>query len=485
MPTILPRIDGGLRKVYALGHSFGGRRDCTPELDRTISRPPGWVALDGTISMGGYRSLPLYITNTLGRRTHWPSQAAAHEVLAAHPFFGSWDKDVLDVYVKQALVESEEGGEVRLECDKEDEAAVYAKKRASWEAWGVLPRVDERVALLWINPPAGDSVVQTRTSKGFGFAEFNTLETARAFVDPNFPFVHLPPPQSHGASATKLFWQMLEQNPQAPMGGRRMKIDFSQSANPGERGGGGNAKKGPGNDGTRDIGNAAAPVLLFRGLDVLSGPQAILQAMKTSSGLHREGAKGMKKIVLVKDRVSMQSWGFAFVEFVDTQKNLADAVLCEAAHKKVAAMNGGTKSEEKKEEERKYRNRASERRVIYGQPDVPLPEPSSSRQTGGPKFAPAQALPTPPPTINPGEDSSNIGNKLLKAMGWKEGTGLGVEGNEGRTAPVQAAVYASGAGLGAAKGRLVEDEVKRKEGYAGYVERVRDAARDWLMDGSK
>lgn len=41
--------------------------------------------------------------------------------------------------------------------------------------------------------------------------------------------------------------------------------------------------------------------------------------MKTSSGLHREGAKGMRRIVLVKDRVSMQSWGFAFVEFVDTQ----------------------------------------------------------------------------------------------------------------------------------------------------------------------
>ena len=99
-----------------------------------------------------------------------------------------------------------------------------------------------------------------------------------------------------------------------------MKIDFSQSANPSERGGGGGgAKKGPGNDGTRDIGNAAAPVLLFRGLDVLSGPQAILQAMKTSSGLHREGAKGMRRIVLVKDRFSMQSWGFAFVEFVDTQ----------------------------------------------------------------------------------------------------------------------------------------------------------------------
>ncbi|KZV65850.1 hypothetical protein PENSPDRAFT_756163 [Peniophora sp. CONT] len=604
----------------------------------------------------------------------------------------------------------------------------------------------------------------TGTSKGFGFAEFTTLESAREFVDPNFPFVHLPPPQSHGASASQVFWQSIEVNPLAPTGGRRVKIDFSQSANPSDRNGTGNAKKGPGNDGTRDIGNAAAPVLLFRGLDVLSGPQAILQAMKTSSGLHREGARGMRRIVLVKDRGSMQSWGFAFVEFVDTQcasavlaatmspqihpngfrisdkpvaasfalpysfqpiedaslrdeacvlgtpalgavdagsgvyvrywdegatasvlefevtepisaeqvkeskakekkkkvkapdadltplapstlpvsdkpvtlnfsmkakpgalssstahkpialsmgdgedgdgeeeeekidpkvaaakkvapmiaskrvagniskwntaqaenhtapvpvpatapvvtpvvampkpaavapkpaaaptpiapatptaddadlefadrtrmacllcsrqfkslelvrrhakesdlhkKNLADATLCAAARKKVQAVNGANKSEEKKEEERKYRDRASERRVIYGQPDVPLPDPSSSSTRHPTKPATqsqSQASPTPPPQVNPGEDSSNIGNKLLKAMGWKEGTGLGVEGNEGRTAPVQAAVYASGAGLGAAKGRLVEDEVKRKEGYAGYVERVRDAARE-------
>lgn len=73
------------------------------------------------------------------------------------------------------------------------------------------------------------------------------------------------------------------------------------------------------NDGTRDIGNTQAPVLLFRGLDPLSGPQAIAQAMKLSSGPGKEGAKGMRRIILIKDKVSMASWGFAFVEFVDTQ----------------------------------------------------------------------------------------------------------------------------------------------------------------------
>ena len=44
--------------------------------------------------------------------------------------------------------------------------------------------------------------------------------------------------------------------------------------------------------------------------------------MKTSSGLHKEGAKGMKRIILIKDKTTLASWGFAFVEFIDTQVRL-------------------------------------------------------------------------------------------------------------------------------------------------------------------
>jgi hypothetical protein len=44
--------------------------------------------------------------------------------------------------------------------------------------------------------------------------------------------------------------------------------------------------------------------------------------------------------------------------------------------------------------------------------------------------------PTPqPPPVNPGQDESNMGNKFLKMMRWKEGTSLGVDGN-GRIDPV-------------------------------------------------
>lgn len=102
------------------------------------------------------------------------------------------------------------------------------------------------------------------------------------------------------------------------------------------------------NDGTRDIGNTQAPVLLFRGLDPLSGPQAIAQAMKTSSGLGKEGAKGMKRIILIKDKVTMASWGFAFVEFVDVQVSLRLSLLMRAGftllRQSAAAVLGATMS---------------------------------------------------------------------------------------------------------------------------------------------
>ncbi|TFK55301.1 hypothetical protein OE88DRAFT_1675028 [Heliocybe sulcata] len=595
---------------------------------------------------------------------------------------------------------------------------------------------------------------------GFGFAQFATVEHARAFVGPSFPFIQVPPPASHGASATAAFYKALQSG--APHTGRRVKIDYSQSANPADKG-----RRGPmqSNDGTRDIGNTQSPLLLFRGLDPLSGPQAISIAMKTSSGPGKEGAKGMKRIILIKDRITLASWGFAFIEFVDVQS--ASAVLAatmspqlhpngfrisdkpvaasfahpysfqpvdpmrrdEAAIPSTSVLGGSeggwvrywdeastvavldfkveeppkpvTTTEKKKEKKKakeadtagasaalaeasalpvsdkpvtlsfnkagislnkgasgagakapaplalgfsmnedeaqegeveatanqdlkvtatkkvapmiaskkianniskwnqvqeelnpasaaaststsqvvtpapdvepvanaetikaksatpapaegefdfadtskmacllcarqfktleqlkrhnkesdlhkvslrknhkdaslrevargkavaakqaaagassaaplepRYRDRAAERRIMHNQPDAPLPENSASSHTKKAKYAegppPPRAVTPPAPVLNPGQDQNNVGNKLLKMMGWTEGTGLGAEG-EGRVEPIQTALYEQGVGLGASKGK---DISHMTEGYAGYVNAAKDAARE-------
>ncbi|KAI0340191.1 hypothetical protein BDW22DRAFT_1414817 [Trametopsis cervina] len=603
------------------------------------------------------------------------------------------------------------------------------------------------------------TIIRDRTSgvsKGFGFAQFASIDQARAFVDPRFPFIQMPPPASHGASAKATFNKALESG--QPHNGRRIKIDYSQSANPSDR------RRGPLNlnDGTRDIGNTQAPVLLFRGLDPLSGPQAIAQAMKNSSGVGKEGAKGMKRIILIKDKTTMASWGFAFVEFIDVQSAAAvlgatmsaqlhpsgfriserpvaasfahpysfqplpdyslrdDACLpsstslggaegtmvrywdegstvavlefkveepaqpteaapvtkekkkkvkadditnkpveastlpvsdkpvtlsfkggfgqkqtllpaaAQAAVKKPVAVLGFSMADEDaagegsedhdnllpsdakvftakkvapmvaskktvnninkwnqvqedmkeggetavpvppvpvevpppvkpvvqvkvvqakeksstpiptaepdlefadptgmscllcsrkfasleqlkrhnkesdlhkrnykdanlrevarekakaakaKAEQPKYRDRASERRIMHNQPDIPLPESSSSAaaKPGNSKKRFAEGPPPPasppPPPVNPGEDQKNVGNKLLRMMGWTEGTGLGQAG-EGRVEPIQTAIYAAGVGLGASKGKELG---KYTEGYSGYVHMAQDSARE-------
>ncbi|VDB90050.1 unnamed protein product [Peniophora sp. CBMAI 1063] len=161
LPVHLPQISHSKsapqRKVDALGHSFGGSALIlaaahNPSLfsslmlaDPVILPPTAMRTLD---------QMSAHVAGALSRRSRWPSRQAAYNSLAANPFFGIWDKEVLDVYVKYALAE-DGSGEVRLKCDGISEGAVFAEMRSSKDAWAALPTLDRRVPVLWISPPAG------------------------------------------------------------------------------------------------------------------------------------------------------------------------------------------------------------------------------------------------------------------------------------------------------------------------------------------
>ncbi|KAK5933905.1 hypothetical protein CgunFtcFv8_014350 [Champsocephalus gunnari] len=98
---------------------------------------------------------------------------------------------------------------------------------------------------------------------------------------------------------------------------------------------------------------------------------------------------------------------------------------------------------ERKETEWKYRDRAAERREKYGVPEPPAPKKKNTF------FKPPAQYSTvdyEQPTKD-GLTSDNIGNKMLQAMGWQEGKGLGRH-QQGITAPISASLRTKGTGLG-------------------------------------
>ncbi|POY75100.1 hypothetical protein BMF94_1730 [Rhodotorula taiwanensis] len=168
---------------------------------------------------------------------------------------------------------------------------------------------------------------QTGLSKRFGFAKFSSVEHARSFIEPNFPSIP---------------WR--ERNGPGPDDGMRIKVNYSQKTggwrddqgasarlSEDQRATAGAATQGFYiNDGTRDIGTTPSQMLLLRGIDPLTSEDEIASALTRVGGrAGQEVARGgLKRVLLVKDRASRSSWGFAFVQLADVR--LATEVLSAA-----------------------------------------------------------------------------------------------------------------------------------------------------------
>uniref|UniRef100_A0A1I7UXR7 RanBP2-type domain-containing protein n=2 Tax=Caenorhabditis tropicalis TaxID=1561998 RepID=A0A1I7UXR7_9PELO len=116
-----------------------------------------------------------------------------------------------------------------------------------------------------------------------------------------------------------------------------------------------------------------------------------------------------------------------------------------------------------------YRDRAKERRRQFGVDstgyafDVMGGQSSSGRNEDAIRRESEDASKRP-------LDDTNIGNRLLKSMGWKEGQGVGKHG-QGIVNPIQAERFVQGAGLGAAGSKMrhgVEATHKEKTRQALY-----------------
>uniref|UniRef100_A0A0N5AA43 G-patch domain-containing protein n=1 Tax=Syphacia muris TaxID=451379 RepID=A0A0N5AA43_9BILA len=104
-----------------------------------------------------------------------------------------------------------------------------------------------------------------------------------------------------------------------------------------------------------------------------------------------------------------------------------------------------------------YRDRAKERRNMFGLDPSGFTKDSNASDVGD-YSSWSQEVPL---------DESNIGNKLLKSMGWTEGTGIG-KNNQGIVAPITAERRVEGAGLGAAGSRVLHGANASRRERAHY-----------------
>ncbi|GAV61742.1 RRM_1 domain-containing protein/G-patch domain-containing protein/RRM_6 domain-containing protein [Cephalotus follicularis] len=149
---------------------------------------------------------------------------------------------------------------------------------------------------------------------------------------------------------------------------------------------------------------------------------------------------------------------------------------------------------QKEQSQTTYRDRAAERRSLYGSSSSigdDLSEPGFGDSNRNSAFKKGSSDPTPfPPGVGGGRgisadnvqsyevitadkaiDESNVGNRMLRSMGWQEGLGLGKDGS-GMVEPVQAQPMESRAGLGSQQKKLDPSlEVQSGDSYKTLIQK--------------
>ncbi|KAF6153992.1 hypothetical protein GIB67_037696 [Kingdonia uniflora] len=167
------------------------------------------------------------------------------------------------------------------------------------------------------------------------------------------------------------------------------------------------------------------------------------------------------------------------------------AVPSGSGKRRFSEMPVHTSSHKEQQSQSTYRDRAAERRSLYGSSSVgdEFALGDSNRDVGNRRGSLLE-MPFPPGvgggrglaaevnvqnyeviTADRAIDESNVGNRMLRGMGWQEGLGLGKDGS-GITEPVQAQGKEDRSGLGVQQRKVDSDlEVQAGDSYRTLIQK--------------
>ncbi|KAF7356577.1 hypothetical protein MVEN_00991400 [Mycena venus] len=182
-------VDFSARRLVGLAHSSAVSALMLLLRDKEFSSSPksrlnfaSLILLDPALLPPQFPST-IILSNMFGKfastkRDKWPTRAAAHKYLAAHPAFKIWDPRALRLFVDCALRDSDSGSEVVLSCSRAQEAGFYLSPTADYKARPVeifveLTRTDE-LPIHIITCLKDEYRGQTLPSKEFQIAQVKT-----------------------------------------------------------------------------------------------------------------------------------------------------------------------------------------------------------------------------------------------------------------------------------------------------------------------
>ncbi|MCR9098079.1 MAG: alpha/beta hydrolase [bacterium] len=151
------------RVALALGHSFGGALllraaslGRTP-IDRLLLCDP--VLRPKPVEGGTHARRGSGLAEaTRKRRDRFPSFAAAYDHCRTRGLFADFTPEALALYVGEGMVETDDGDEIRLKCDREIEAAIFDGDSSSVCAEDVE---DVRARTLFVHAQRGNFALAT------------------------------------------------------------------------------------------------------------------------------------------------------------------------------------------------------------------------------------------------------------------------------------------------------------------------------------